>query len=170
MEKKLSRTLPSGSLEFSFVNQIPIKIESTGALIFCVNTNRYLFLLRNGVKFADTWSIPGGKVEPGESVIQALNRELIEEINFDVSQHKLIPLETYTSLNQNFAYHTFIIPVKTEFVPFLNFEHKGYAWTSITDIPKPIHPGLFKTMRVDEIQQKIKTVESQSLSCFTISF
>jgi 8-oxo-dGTP pyrophosphatase MutT (NUDIX family) len=169
MDKKLSRTLPSRSLEFSFVNQIPVKIESTGALIYCINTNRYLFLLRSGSRFSDTWSIPGGKIEAGESIIDALKRELAEEINFNISNQKLIPLETYTAANQAFAYHTFIIVVDREFIPELNNEHKAYAWTGITDVPKPIHPGLFKTIRLDEIQQKIKTVETQSLFGLTVS-
>jgi 8-oxo-dGTP pyrophosphatase MutT (NUDIX family) len=169
MDEKLSRSLPSRSMEFSFVNIVPLKIESAGALIYCITTNRYLFLLRNGIKFAGTWSIPGGKVEFRESILDALKRELLEEINFKLNEEKLIPLDTYTSTNQNFAYHTFIIMVDKEFVPELNSEHKGYAWAGIMDIPKPIHPGLFKTIKIEEIKQKLKTVETQSLTPLTVS-
>ena len=44
-------------------------------------------------------------------------------------------------------------------MPKLNNEHKGYAWTSIDSWPKPLHPGVFSTFKVDEIIQKIKTIE-----------
>jgi len=170
MAEELSRSLSGRPVEFSFVSIVPVRIESAGALIYCITTNRYLFLLRNGLKFSGTWSIPGGKVEPGETVIDTLKRELLEEINFQLNEEKLIPLETYTATNQNFAYHTFIIIVDREFTPILNDEHKGYAWTEITDIPKPIHPGLFKTIRLEEIKQKLRTMESQSLTRITVSF
>lgn len=167
MAKELSRALPSRALEFSVVNTVPAKIESTGALIYCTATNRYLFLLRDGAKFPNTWSIAGGKIEDGESIIQALARELQEEIGLDINFYKLIPLETYTADNQNFVYHTFILVVDQEFIPNLNAEHKGYAWTSIDSIPKPIHPGLFKTLHISEITKKIKAIEDFTVKNFS---
>lgn len=162
MEEKLSRTLPSRTVEF-----IPVKAstnESVGALIFCQSTNRYLFLLRNGNKFDGTWGISGGKIEQDETVIAALRRELEEEIKLKLTNEKIIPLETYTAENNYFCYHTFLIIIKSEFIPTLNNEHRGWAWTKIEDVPRPTHPGLFKTIKLNEIQQKLKTVELQSLS------
>jgi len=139
-------------------------VESVGALIYCTSTNRYLFLLRSGNKFDGTWGIPGGKIEAGETIISALHRELDEEIQFTIVDKKIIPLETYTAENYYFSYHTFLIIVKNEFVPILNDEHRGWAWTKIEDVPKPAHPGLFKTIKLDEIKSKLKTIELQSLS------
>lgn len=161
MAQELSRSLSSRSLEFGSLKDFQkTNVESVGALIYAKETNRYLFLLRNGDRYGGTWSIAGGKVEPGEVAISALYRESQEEIGYDISNSKIIPLETFTTENNYFRYHTFLVLVTKEFLPILNHEHSGYAWAPITAVPKPTHPGLFKTIHIEEILTKIKTVES----------
>ena len=130
-----------------------------GALIYSRSTHRYLFLLRNQKRHAGSWGLVGGGVEPGESPTAALQREIQEEIGF-VSYEKIIPLEKFTSDNGTFEYHTYVIPVEAEFVPVLNDEHRGYAWTSIDDHPKPLHPGVWRTFNFRVVLEKIKTVEN----------
>lgn len=135
-------------------------LTSCGALIYCKATKRYLFLLRKSSKFSNTWGIVGGKVESGETIISGLEREIKEELGGEIKGAKIIPLEKYTSENKKFVYHTFLIKVEEEFVPLLNNEHKGYCWTSIEDCPKPIHPGLEKTLHVNRIIEKINVFQS----------
>lgn len=129
-----------------------------GALIFCKNTQRYLFLLRNQKKHAGSWGLVGGGVEKGESPFSALQREIKEEIG-DIAYEKIIPLEKFTAETKNFEYHTYLITVDDEFVPKLNSEHRGFAWTGIADHPKPLHPGVWRTFSFTSIIEKIKTVE-----------
>lgn len=162
MEQKLSQALPSRPMEFVPLNDTEVTVASVGALIYSKKTKRYLFLLRNGSKFADTWGIPGGKINTNETVIDALKREVSEETNFDITDTKIIPLETFTTSNQYFCYHTFLVITDKEFIPLLNHEHKGWAWTNIECIPKPIHPGLFKTVHISEILSKIKVIEDNT--------
>ena len=59
--------------------------EGCGTLIYAKRTNRYLFLLRNKQKQQGYWGIAGGKVDSGETVIQALVREIKEEIGLDIA-------------------------------------------------------------------------------------
>lgn len=158
MAQELSRTLSSRTLDTATVKSK--LIENSGALIRANNTGRYLFLLRNGAKFDGSWSIPGGKINAEESTISCLRREVNEEIGIDVTDLKTIPLETYTSLDQQFIYHTFLIIVDREFVPTLNHEHRAWTWCYINDVPRPVHPGLFKTFQINEVVNKIRVAES----------
>lgn len=133
--------------------------ESVGALIYSIKTKRYLFLLRDGDKYAGTWGLVGGKIESGESPIQALLREMSEEIGGIISDPKIIPIEKYTSDNGKFIYHTFVTPIEDEFMPELNNEHRGYCWVKLEDKPRPLHPGFYRTLSIDSVKEKIKTLE-----------
>ena len=130
-----------------------------GALIYSLQTKRYLFLLRNQKRHAGSWGLVGGGVDLGESPIEALRREIMEEIG-EIAIQKVIPLEKFTAENTNFEYHTYLLTVEQEFVPQLNDEHRGYAWTSIDDHPKPLHPGVWRTFSFKSIIDKIKTFEN----------
>jgi len=134
-------------------------IESTGALIYSTRTRRYLFLLRNGNRYSNTWGLPGGKIETGETVDQALAREIEEELGGIIRDSKLYPIEQFISENKKFTYHTFLIPVDDEFVPELNHEHKGYAWCGIDSYPKPLHPGVWRTINFQEVVGKLKALQ-----------
>ena len=131
--------------------------NSVGILFCALNTNRHLFLLRNDKKI-NTWGLPGGKVERGESLKEALQRECIEEIQFWNHGLKLFPIEQFTSEDKRFVYHSFYSFVENEFVPILNNEHLGYCWIDSNIYPRPLHRGLFNTLNYKIIQQKISLI------------
>lgn len=131
-----------------------------GALIYCTRTHRYLFLLRKNGKYPDTWGLVGGKIENGETIFEGLQREIREELGGQIKDAKIIPIEKYTSDNGNFTYQTYLIKVDEEFVPELNDEHKGYCWVQLEDHPKPLHPGVYRTIRFQANQDKIKILET----------
>jgi len=92
-------------------------------------------------------------------VVDALSREIREEIGQDLQNAKFIPLEKFTSEDNKFVYHTFLIPVDNEFIPALNHEHNGYCWVPLENYPKPLHPGVWRTFKFSAVVQKIKTLE-----------
>lgn len=135
-------------------------IEAAGALIYSLRTKRFLWLLRSDEgSYSGTWGLVGGKKEIGENNIECLEREMYEEVGFHVVSRKIIPLETYTSPDTNFFYYTYIVIVDDEFIPQLNEEHDGYCWSPLKAHPQPLHPGLWNTVKVETIQDKIKLVE-----------
>ena len=135
-------------------------LEGVGAFIYCITTKRYLFLLRNTKKYAGTWGLAGGGIESGEHLLDSLHRELGEELGYDFSDNKVIPIEKFTSDNNKFTYHTFLIPIEEEFVPYINYEHRGYCWVSLEDHPKPLHPGVWRTINFEAVITKIRTLEA----------
>lgn len=132
-------------------------INSVGVLFCSQDTDRHLFLLRNDRRLS-TWGLPGGKVERGETLREALERECREEIQHWPEPAKLFPIEQFTSEDNKFVYHTFYCLVPSEFTPVLNDEHIGYCWIDSGSYPKPLHRGLFNTLNYDTIQQKIAII------------
>jgi 8-oxo-dGTP pyrophosphatase MutT (NUDIX family) len=129
--------------------------QAAGVFFYSNNTDRYLYLLRADNK-NPTWSIPGGKIEDDETLFDGIERECNEEIGFFDSSCKLIPIQKF--VNNNFVYHTFFCKVDDEFVPILNDEHFGYAWVKRDLYPKPLHPGLFSTINIDIVIEKLNSL------------
>jgi len=155
MAKKLGgavqrRTMASGNLKL---------FKACGALLLANKTKRLLFLLRDNDTHSDTWGLVGGKVEDNETVMQALEREIIEEVGRKILIKKTIPLELFNSEDGNFEYHTFVCLIDEEFIPNLSDEHKGYCWCDVQSFPKPLHPGLWSSLNNFEIQKKLHTVK-----------
>jgi 8-oxo-dGTP pyrophosphatase MutT (NUDIX family) len=127
--------------------------QSAGVFFYSISTDRYLYLLRTDSKNPGNWGIPGGKIEEGETLLEGIARECEEELRYFPNKAKLIPIQKF--VNQSFTYHTFFCEVDNEFTPILNDEHCGYAWVGEDQYPKPLHPGLFSTVNMDIVQEKL---------------
>ena len=132
--------------------------QSAGIFFYSKSTDRSLYLLRNESK-NPTWSIPGGKIEKNETLLDGLKRECQEEINYWNDDLKLVPIQKF--VNNTFAYHTFFCEVPEEFSPVLNDEHSGYAWVGSDKYPKPLHPGLYSTINIDNVVEKLATLKNR---------
>ena len=133
------------------------KIVCSGALFYALDTKRLLFLHRNNGKHKDMWGLVGGTNEGAETPWEGLKREIHEEIG-TVEIIKTIPLETFVSNDTKFLFHTYLCVVANEFMPKLNYEHNGYAWTEFKYWPKPLHHGLRNTLQNKSNLSKLETV------------
>jgi len=136
-------------------------VNAVGIWFYSQSTNRYLYLVRNDPKHPDSWGLPGGNIESGESIMAAMVRECEEEIGSMPNYIKLMPLEKFTSADGGFAYNTFFCVVANEFSPQLNDEHSGYAWIDSGTWPKPLHPGLWSTINFEAVKSKISVIQKQ---------
>lgn len=133
------------------------QIICSGGLFLARDTRRFLFLLRTQGKTAGTWGLVGGRKEPSDATaFEALRREIQEEVGTTPKIKKIIPLELFTSNDQNFQYNTYVLMIDREFIPTLNEEHSGYAWTGFDQWPKPLHQGVKNSFNNRAVRAKLE--------------
>lgn len=115
-----------------------------GGIVYCISTKRFLLGLRSeDVDQPGTWGGFGGAVDRDEDVKTAALREISEEIGLDSSNIEEIKKSyVYFDNKTNFKYTNFIVIVKKEFTPTLNWENDKAEWFDIGSIPSPLHFGL----------------------------
>lgn len=132
------------------------QFKGVGAIIVSEQTGKVMTVLRSPEEsYPNTWTFAGGKVEENESPNNALIRELAEELQLTKIK-KIIPLHRYQSRSNDFVYDTFVVLVSKEFVPELNWENAGYAWTSIDSLPSPLHPKARQMISSSRLIKKFK--------------
>jgi len=135
------------------------KIICNGGLFLSTNTKRFLLVQRTQSKTIGTWGLVGGKKEPTDlTTLDSLTREIKEEVGYTPEIKKIIPLELFTSSDQNFQYNTYILLVENEFIPKLNSEHMGYCWSMYDRWPKPLHQALKNSLHNKTIKTKIEVL------------
>lgn len=140
-------------METNTLNQI----VCSGGLFLAKDTKRFLLLLRTQGKTAGTWGLVGGKKEPSDlTPVDALKREIDEEVGTCPSISKIVPLELFVSNDQHFQYNTYVLLVEKEFIPTLNIEHAGYAWCEFDAWPKPLHQGVRNSVNNKIIRAKLE--------------
>ena len=136
---------------------------AVGTTFIAKDTKRILLNLRSEeVSYPNTWSFWGGKIEKGELPLDALRRELKEEMGFVPPMEKLNPLDTYQSKDNGFKYYTYVIVTPKEFIPTLNDESNGYAWIKIGHYPKPLHNGAKITLGNEKNIKKFYQILEQN--------
>ena len=156
MDQELSRRLPRRNMDAG-------SLIAVGVWFLSRATGRYLYLIRNDSKHPGAWGLPGGKVEAGETLLGGMERECIEELGSFPAYQRLIPIEKFTSADEMFEYHTWVCIVESEFIPTLNHEHLGYAWIDSGVWPKPMHPGLWNTVNLETIKEKVQIIQNSIL-------
>jgi 8-oxo-dGTP pyrophosphatase MutT (NUDIX family) len=134
-------------------------INASGGIFLALNTNRICLQLRSDeCSYPGTWSFWGGKSEENETPVETLIREIQEEAGDVPEILKVYPLHKYTSRDKNFIYNSFVLTVKDEFIPVLNAESDGYAWTSLDHLPKPLHLGVKNILKSKTVLKKLDTI------------
>jgi 8-oxo-dGTP pyrophosphatase MutT (NUDIX family) len=128
------------TLSFSLQENITLPcIETAGC--YCEFENQFLFLKRHPNKsYGDTWCIPGGKLDEGETPIMGVIREVYEETGISINPEVLQYISpTIYALNtpngKDFVFHRFW--AKLSSLPSLSLdlsEHTDARWVTIFEI------------------------------------
>jgi mutator protein MutT len=108
------------------------RVETVGGLLVDAD-GRVLFGLRAPWKKAwpEHWDAPGGHVEPGETVAQALVRELREEIGIEADRFALVEAVegAQPELYGEMTCHIFVVTAWTGGEPWMACdEHSELRW------------------------------------------
>lgn len=122
-------------------------ITTVGVLI--ISKDDRIFLARSERKWHGKWTIPGGKVDSGETLIEAAIREVKEETNLDISDVRFGKIcESIFSeeffKRRHFVMHDYVARLESpQEAVVLNDEAEEYGWFTFDEAIKLdlIEPG-----------------------------
>ena len=92
------------------MSEINRPVTAVAAGILLDQSGRYLLGQRpEGKPYAGYWEVPGGKIEKGESVFEALKRELQEELGIDIHASEELTILEYDYPHAYVRLHVSII-------------------------------------------------------------
>ena len=92
-----------------------------------VNKGRIFACQRGYGEWKDWWEFPGGKIEPGESPEEALQREIREELAIDIAIGRLLTTVDYDYPDFHLTMHCYLCHLKDDIQPHL-LEHEAARW------------------------------------------
>lgn len=105
------------------------------------------------------WGLPGGRLEPGESFFDALDREVMEEVGLKIKPIKPIDIGEWSPIvngmpRQIIAMFILCKPITNEVI--LSDEHDEYAWVNKNELKNykimPDEQHVFDAVFMDEKQ------------------
>ncbi len=103
-------------------------------------------LLVNSHKWKGMWSVPGGHVEAGERLVDALRREIAEEVGLKVKVTRLLDIQEaiypkHFHRKAHFIFFNYLCEGASQNVKIDRDEVQGYKW---------VKPEQAKKMRMNE--------------------
>lgn len=100
------------------------KIEVVAGIV--CRENKILATQRGYGEFKDGWEFPGGKLEAGETGVEALQRELREELDMEVVVGDLLETVEYDYPHFHLTMHCYLCQLAKE--EFVLKEHEAARW------------------------------------------
>ena len=112
------------------------QVTVSGAIILRTNpeTNKKeIFATQRGYgDYKDGWEIPGGKLEPGETPEQCIEREIREELATEVKAERVLGVVDYDYPNFHLTMHCILCSLVSGELKLL--EHEAAKWLPLDDL------------------------------------
>ncbi len=124
---------------------------------------RVLMIKRANEPNRGKWSIPGGRIELGETVYEAVQREVLEECNIEIGNMRLLNVgdNIIRDAESKVKYHYVLIDFLAEYkageIRVAESEVEEYRWVIAEDLPGlDIAPQLRSILMRELSKSKIK--------------
>lgn len=88
---------------------------------------------KHGKNLEYKWEFPGGKLEQGETLEECLHREMLEEMQLEVSVGDAFVTSSYEYDFGTIVLHSFWATCKSKNIPAV-LEHEQYKWINPCDL------------------------------------
>lgn len=108
------------------------------AVVCAIIVNDDLVLLARrpeGKRLAGLWEFPGGKVDGNETPVEALHRELKEELECRVTVTRSLTPVVHAYEWGSIALHPFVCALAAGSPPPHPHEHSDLVWAKVEDLP-----------------------------------
>ena len=100
----------------------------------CVDADRLLLVRRGRGPAAGEWSVPGGRVEAGETLAEAVVRELAEETGLEGVCDQLVGWVERIGPDQHYVILDFRVTVLDDQPPEAGDDAAEAAWVALEDV------------------------------------
>jgi 8-oxo-dGTP diphosphatase len=122
---------------------LPGRRPVVGVGAVAVDDDRLLLVRRGRGPAQGTWSIPGGRVESGETLIEAVVRELLEETGLEGVCGQLLGVAELLEGPEHFVILDFRVTVLDPEPARAASDAAEVAWVPLSDVAElPLAPGL----------------------------
>ncbi|HLC94672.1 MAG TPA: NUDIX domain-containing protein [Patescibacteria group bacterium] len=127
----------------TYINPFP-----TNGVIIENKKGEILLVRRAFAPFRGWWDVPGGFIQPRESIERSIKREVKEELNITVSPKKLIGIYTDTYLFEGVINYTLCIIATADFVDgVITAADDASEWKFFSKTKLPFKRIAFKGVR-----------------------
>lgn len=133
------------------------KRPRVGVGVFLIENNTILLGLRNPQKIVPngelheqgTWGIPGGKVDFGETLVDAAKRELLEETGILVENLEFLNIQDNIELDSHYVSVIFLA-TKWRGIPIVKEPDKmmEWKWFSLDHLPENMYSPSLKGIQL----------------------
>lgn len=123
------------------------EIPAVGAVVFD-ERGRILLVLRANEPARGTWSLPGGKVELGETAEDAVIREVLEETGIAVQMVREVgTVRRQAPTGGTYVIRDFLAEARSDTRPIAGDDAADAGWFEVQDVPSlATSPGLVEAL------------------------